>query len=692
MRIFPDDSMQRFEFDRIRRLLEVHCRSPRSKDFALQLVPLSSAEEVHLLLLKTHELLGIFRAGSFFPQSEFPDITKELGFLKVAGSTLMEKQVLALRDLLEVCFSVLRYLSDKKAVFPHLNSVFASVMLNNLPLSHIDAVLDAQGEVKTSASKELGQIRKNIIEARRELERVFRQHLQKYKKLGWLADTEETVAHGRRVLSVAAEHKRNVKGLIQGNSETGKTTFIEPLETVGLNNEVFDLLQQERREVLRILKELTARLRPFAELFSQSLNAMVELDFIRAKVLLAMEMDAGMPAFTGKSSLHLVNARHPLLFMQNKVQGKSVVPLSCRLDGQHRLVVISGPNAGGKSIALKTIGLLQLMWQSGLMVPASEQSELGVFHRFFTDIGDSQSIEYELSTYSSRLIKMKHFLNYADRRTLVLIDEFGTGTDPELGGAVAEAILEELSTAKALGVITTHYMNIKLAAERLQGVQNACMLFDDVTLSPQFKLLIGRPGSSYTYVIAEKSGLPRHVIERARQKTNSDKLTLDKLLQELQQREEAVKKREGELEEIKRKAGESHHKYEELIARWKVKLEKKNAGAEQEQKLVELGRKFEDWMKEWEKTKDKKAIIDKVTRKFNAEKIKKLSKAQEAKKEKKRLQELERKKLVVKVGTRVRLLKGRNVGVVEEISGNKAKVLFGSLRTIAAIETLEVID
>jgi len=235
-------------------------------------------------------------------------------------------------------------------------------------------------------------------------------------------------------------------------------------------------------------------------------------------------------------------------------------------------------------------------------------------------------------------------------------------------------------------------MNIKLAAERLQGVQNACMLFDDVTLSPQFKLLIGRPGSSYTYVIAEKSGLPKHVIERARQKTNSDKLTLDKLLQELQQREEAVKKREGELEEIKRKAGESHHKYEELIARWKVKLEKKNAGAEQEQKLVELGRKFEDWMKEWEKTKDKKAIIDKVTRKFNAEKIKKLSKAQEAKKEKKRLQELERKKLVVKVGTRVRLLKGRNVGVVEEISGNKAKVLFGSLRTIAAIETLEVID
>jgi DNA mismatch repair protein MutS2 len=692
VRIFPDDSLQRFEFDRIRRLLEAHCRSPRSKELALQLAPLSSADEVHVLLLKAQELLGILRAGSFFPRSEFPDITKELGLLKVAGSTLLEKQVLSLRDLLEVCFSVLRYLSDKKAVFPQLNLVFESVSLNNMPIIHIDAVLDAQGEVKTSASKELGQIRKNIIEARRELERVFRQHLQKYKKLGWLADIEETVANGRRVLSVAAEHKRNVKGLIQGNSETGKTAFIEPLETVGLNNEVFDLLQQERREVLRILKDLTARLRPFADLFAQALAAMVELDFIRAKALLALEMDATMPAFTGKSSLHLVDARHPILWMQNKAQAKSVVPLTCRLDGQNRLVVISGPNAGGKSIALKTIGLLQLMWQSGLMVPASEQSELGIFHRFFTDIGDSQSIEYELSTYSSRLLKMKYFLSYADRRTLVLIDEFGTGTDPELGGAVAEAILEELSKIKALGVITTHYMNIKLAAERLNGVQNACMLFDDVTLSPQFKLLIGRPGSSYTYVIAEKSGLPKQVIEQARQKTSSDKLTLDKLLQELQQREEAVKKREGELEEIKRKAEESRIKYEELFARWKAKLEKKNAGAEQEQKLVELGRKFEDWMKEWEKTKDKKAIIEKVTRKFNAEKIKKLSKAQEAKKEKKRLQELERKKLVLKVGARVRLLKGRNVGVVEEISGNKAKVLFGSLRTIAAIETLEVVD
>jgi DNA mismatch repair protein MutS2 len=286
---------------------------------------------------------------------------------------------------------------------------------------------------------------------------------------------------------------------------------------------------------------------------------------------------------------------------------------------------------------------------------------------------------------------MKYFLQFADRRTLVLIDEFGTGTDPELGGAVAEAILEELSSMKAMGIITTHYMNIKLAAERLDGVQNASMLFDDETLMPKFILSLGQPGSSYTYIIAEKAGLPKEVIERARAKTTSDKLTLDVLLQQLHQKEDALMKLAEVFDEKHLKAEESRKKYEELYARWKLKMEKKSATADEDQKTMELGRKFGEWMKEWERSKDKKAVLEKVTRKFNAEKIKKLSKAQEVKKEKKRQQELERKKLVLKVGSRVKLLKGKNIGVVEEISGNKAKVMFGNLKTIASIETLEVI-
>jgi DNA mismatch repair protein MutS2 len=692
VRIYPEDSLSRFEFDRIRVLVEAHCRNSMSKALAHELVPQLTPETVLPTLQRTAEFLNLLQSGSFFPPSSFPEINQELNLLSVQGATLLEKQFIAISEVCETSNSVVRYLADKKEVLPAIAVIFDSVRLNKEIPEAIFSILDAAGEVKTSASKELASIRKNLADARRELDRVFRAQLQKLKKLGWLADTEESVYNGRRVLSVVAEQKRNVRGLMQGNSDTGKTAFIEPIETVDLNNEVYDLLQQERREILRILKQLTSDIRPYRSELEAMQTALTELDFTRAKALFAQEIDASMPAFSGKSNIRLLEARHPLLYLQNKKHRKAVIPMSCTLDGTNRLVVISGPNAGGKSIALKTVGLLQLMWQSGLLPSVSEKSELGIFHRFFCDIGDSQSIEYELSTYSSRLAKMKYFLQFADRRTLVLIDEFGTGTDPELGGAVAEAILEELSRMKAMGIITTHYMNIKLAAERLDGVQNASMLFDDETLMPKFMFSLGQPGSSYTYIIAEKAGLPKEVIERARAKTTSDKLTLDVLLQQLHQKEDALMKLAQVFDEKQLKAEESRKKYEELYARWKLKMEKKSATADEDQKTMELGRKFGEWMKEWERSKDKKAVLEKVTRKFNAEKLKKLSKAQEAKKEKKRIQELERKKLVLKVGSRVKLLKGKNVGVVEEISGNKAKVMFGNLKTIASIETLEVID
>ncbi len=692
MRIYPEDSLTRFEFDRIRALVEAHCRNSMSKELAHLLVPQHTPEAVLPALQRTSEFLNLLRSGSFFPPSSFPEINPELNLLAVQGATLLEKQFIAISEVCETSNSIVRYLSDKKEVLPAIAGIFGSIAINKTIPEAIFSILDAAGEVKTSASKELASIRKNLGDARRDLDRIFRAQLQQLKKLGWLADTEESVYNGRRVLSVLAEQKRNVHGMVQGNSDTGKTTFIEPIETVGLNNEVYDLLQQERREILRILKQLTAEIRPYRNDLSAMQNALTELDFTRAKALFAQEIDASMPAFSGKSNIRLLEARHPLLYLQNKKQRKSVVPMACTLDGTSRLVVISGPNAGGKSIALKTVGLLQLMWQSGLLPSVSEKSEMGIFHRFFTDIGDSQSIEYELSTYSSRLAKMKYFLQFADRRTLVLIDEFGTGTDPELGGAVAEAILEELSRMKAMGIITTHYMNIKLAAERLDGVQNASMLFDDETLMPKFMLSLGQPGSSYTYIIAEKAGLPKGVIERARAKTTSDKLTLDALLQQLHQKEDALLKLAQSFDEKQVKAEESKQKYDVLFERLKIKMEKKSATADEDQKIMELGRKFEAWMKEWESSKDKKAVLEKVTRKFNAEKLKKLSKAQESKREKKRQLELERKKLVLRVGSRVKLLKGKNIGVVEEISGNKAKVMFGNLKTIASIETLEVID
>ena len=693
MRIYPEDSHQRFEFDRIKFQVEGFCRSHQAKEKARNLSPLNTADAILPLLHRTKELLDLMRTGSYFPASSFTDVSREISLLGISGSTLLEKQLLAIRDLSDTTNSLVKYLSDKKSVLPALCGIFEKVYFTNEIIQPIDEILDTAGEVKTSASKELAQIRKSLNDSRRELDKVFRAQLTKLKKLGWLADTEESVYNGRRVLSVLAEQKRSVKGLIQGSSDTGKTSFIEPLETVDLNNEVFELQSQERREIMRILHDLTKRLRPFKPLIEDSQEALAELDFSRAKALSAQELNATMPAFTTKSLVRLIDARHPVLVLQNKASGKSVVPMSCSLDGNQRLVVISGPNAGGKSIALKTVGLLQMMWQSGLLVPTSEKSEMGIFHRMFSDIGDSQSIEYELSTYSSRLAKMKYFLQFADRRTLVLIDEFGTGTDPELGGAIAEAILEELSANKALGVITTHYMNIKLAAERLDGVENACMLFDDETLMPMFRLVVGQPGSSYTYVIAEKAGLPAKVIEAARQKTTNDKLTLDSLLQQLHQKQQELKRLALLFDEKQLQAEASKTKYDELYEKWKQRMEKKNASAEDDHKLMELGKKFKLWMKEWEgSAADKKAVMQKITKAMSAEKLKKINKAQEAKKEKKRLQELEKKKLQIVVGSKVKLLKGRQTGLVEEIQGNKAKVMFGNLKTIASLESLEAVE
>ena len=594
--------------------------------------------------------------------------------------------------MLELYLNLLHYLKDKRSILPAICGIFEPVYFTKEIIDPIDKVLDPSGIVKSSASRELADIRRDLAHSRRELDKVFRAQLVKLKKLGWLADTEETVYNGRRVLSILAEQKRSVSGLIQGSSDTGKTTFIEPIETVDLNNEVFELLQQERREIMRILRTLTSDIRKHHTLISNYELVLCDFDFNRAKGILAIELGAVLPHMVRASQVRLLNARHPILVLQNKASGKPVIPMSCELDPEQRLLIISGPNAGGKSITLKTIGLLQMMLQSGMLVPVDPQSEMGYFQRLFADIGDSQSIEYELSTYSSRLAKMKFILEFADKRTLVLIDEFGTGTDPELGGAVAEAMLEDLSRRRTLGVITTHYMNIKLAADRLDGVRNACMLFDDDTLQPLYQLVIGQPGSSYTYIIAEKTGLPVALINRARNMTSKDKVTLDRMLQQLQKEQQELRKLLQVLDQKQAVADKSKTKYDELQDKMKQKLEKSNATQEETSKLVELGRKLQAITKEWEAAKDKKPVMVKLTKILSAEKRKKIDKKQQLKKEKVKALVLEKKKEEIKVGSKVKLLSGRQTGIVEEIQNNRARVTFGNLKTLASLETLEVVE
>jgi DNA mismatch repair protein MutS2 len=380
------------------------------------------------------------------------------------------------------------------------------------------------------------------------------------------------------------------------------------------------------------------------------------------------------------------------LFLQNQSLSKDVIPFSCKLSSEKRIMVISGPNAGGKSITLKTIGLIQLMLQSGILVPVDERSEIGVFRQLFTDIGDNQSIEYELSTYSSRLQKMKYFLEFADSKTLVLIDEFGTGTDPELGGAMAEVILEELNNKKSIGVVTTHYTNIKLAAEQLNGTFNACMLFDDKTLKPLYQLLIGQPGSSYTFVIAEKSGLSRNVIERAKDKIDTDKVKLDQLLRQLQSERQKAKNEANKYIEQFSLSIEKQLKYEELYDKWKAKLENSQANNESNQKYIQAGKKFIQLMNEWEKSKDKKEFSKYLTKLFTAEKKKKIEKKMTASKNKKKEIFIEQIKQDLKVGSRVKLLNGKQIGVVEEILNNKARVTFGAIKSLCGLENLQLVN
>jgi DNA mismatch repair protein MutS2 len=690
--IYPDDNFSRFEFDRIRSIIESYCRSIGGKELAQELSPTFEFDVLLVQLQRVKEYVDIKRTGSDLPNSTFPDIRRELHLLGIANSALQEKQFMNIREVSDVVNNLLQYLKDKRSVLPAICGIFNPVHFTKEIIDSIDKVLDPSGIVKSSASQELADIRKDLAHSRRELDKVFRSQLNKLKKLGWLADTEETVYNGRRVLSILAEQKRSVSGLIQGSSDTGKTTFIEPIETVDLNNEVFDLLQRERREIIRILRVLTANMRKHHPLIVSYENVLSIFDFNRAKTLLALELEATLPNIIRSSQLRLLNARHPILVLQNKGTGKPVIPMSCELDHEQRLLIISGPNAGGKSITLKTVGLLQMMLQSGLLVPVDERSEMGYFQRLFADIGDSQSIEYELSTYSSRLAKMKYILEFADKRTLVLIDEFGTGTDPELGGAVAEAMLEDLSRRRTLGVITTHYMNIKLAADRLDGVRNACMLFDDDTLQPLYQLVIGQPGSSYTYIIAEKIGLPVALINRARNMTSKDKVTLDRMLQQLQKEQQELRKLLQVVDQKQTVADKSKAKFEELQDKMKHKLERTSANHEETSKLVELGKKLQAITKEWETAKDKKPVIAKMTKLLSAEKLKRLDKKQQEKKEKVKAQILEKKKEEIKVGSKVKLLNGRQTGVVEEIQNNRARVIFGNLKTLASLETLEVVD
>ena len=692
MKLYDKNTLALFEFEKILELIEQFCRNKSSKRIANQLAPIEDRELCKIALFQLNEFTMLLKNKGNFPDILFQDFEQECNLLEIDGAILSEKQFLNLKSVSSTVNDIVKFLNERNVQFPAMILLINNVYATKEIIQLIEKIVDETAQVRSSASKLLSEIRHDLSSKRRESERKFRQFVNDLNKLGWLRENEENFYNGRRVLAVLAEHKRDVKGLVHGNSETGKTTFIEPQNTVEINNDIAILENDERKEVYRILRELMVNLKPFSLLIKNYHTLLTKLDFIRAKAYFAIEINACHPIIENEPIIELKSAVHPLLFLQNKITKKTTIPMDMSINNSQRIVIISGPNAGGKSITLKTVGLLQIMFQSAILVPCLENSKMSFFNHLLVDIGDSQSIENALSTYSSRLIAMKQFLKIANRRTLFLIDEFGTGTDPELGGAIAEVILEELNKKQSCGVITTHYTNIKLLADNLKGVINASMLFNPETLEPKYQLLLGQPGSSYTFEVAEKIGLPKNIIERAGHKVSTDKLKLNRLLADVQREKNKLSEQLDELKLEAYKTKEAKIKYETLYEKLTVKFEKAKEQQEELNKINDLGRKFKVLAEEWQQNKDKKTVIQKFVNNVTAEKRKIQQQQALEKKEKTKEKIIAKVKLKIHVGGKVRILKSHQTGIVQEIIKDKAKVTFGMMMSIVSLENLEPID
>lgn len=680
--------LELLQFDKIKELVQQRCHSKQAKGLAGGIFPKSDPGSILTELNQTNELKLILAGSGYFPSVEHDDIESELNYLGLEGALLQESRLLKVLKTMEVCNTLVRYLKGKKAAMPVLSALVTQVEVQDFVADEINRIIDAEAQVKNSASPELARIRKLIGEKRRESDKRFYNYINELRRQGFLRENEEGFFNGRRTLAVLVEYKGDVPGFVHSKSESGKTIFIEPGVTIGINNDIAELEIDEHREVNRILRELCAQIRPYAPALKEVFHTLTYLDFVKAKAEFAVVLNACLPEIRDGFDLKVVEAYHPLLFLQNRRTGKPTIPLTVDLNEQDRIIVISGPNAGGKTISLKTIGLLQLMLQSGLLIPVKETSCYCFFEKILIDIGDTQSIENELSTYSAKLKSMTAILNEINESTLVLMDEFGSGTDPELGSAIAEAVLESLVNARTKGIITSHFGDVKLLAEKLKGAVNASMLFDIETLEPKYILSVGEPGSSYTFEVAERIGFPKHLIERAKEKVDKDKLKLNRLLADVQNQKTKLAEQieKAEHEEFLRKIAKE--KYHTLFNTWEEKINKERERKIELARLADFGQKYLRLMEDWNKKKDRKEVIKRFIDGITAE-----TKKQEDLRRQNKLSVFAEKKIarlkpVLKVGSKVKVLNGNTVGVVEEIKDEKVFVKFGLMKMTVGMENL----
>ena len=532
--IYPENAAEKLGFIEIKSLIKDKCLSIMGQEMVEKIQPMHQFGQIDKFLRQTNEFKDILINDSPLPIDHLYPIKNLVEKVRVEGSFLSEEEFFQVTLSLKTVFAVIHYFQERKGQYEALEALFEHLPIEKSIVKSIDQVIDLHGKMKPSASPKLQEIYGNIARAEREARKKMDSLFKNAQDAGWTADGSLTVRDGRLCIPILAENKRKIKGFIHDESASGQTVYLEPEEVFQLNNLLRDLEFDKRREKIRILIELTTELRPFVPVLISYHGLLSKLDFVRAKALFAIDIEAEMPELHNNPSLSLINARHPLLYLNFRKEKQTVVPLNVNIDDQQRVVVVSGPNAGGKSVCMKTIGLLQIMVQSGLLIPADPTSKMGVFKSIFADIGDDQSIESDLSTYSAHLSKMRYFIENSGGKTLVLIDEFGAGTDPQFGGPIAEAVLEKLNKKNVRGVITTHYSNLKLFANAAPGIENASMLFDNIAMKPLYILEIGKPGSSYAFEIAQKIGLPQEVLENAKQKIGTQQKKVDHLLVDLE--------------------------------------------------------------------------------------------------------------------------------------------------------------
>lgn len=698
MRLYPESATVQLEFDKVKALLKAHCNTDYAREKSENLRIHTNREFIELELKQTDEFKNISLLLQYFPNDFSLNLSKDIKLLGIPGALLGGEQWMPIRRLTENTSSIFRWFdNERRLAFPGLVKVIEGTYFEKLILEWIDEVLDENGTVKDNASLDLQKIRMNLFRKRNELRRMFEKVISKLAKAGYTADIDESFSNGRRVVAVFSEHKRQVKGILHGESDSRKTAFIEPEETIELNNDVFNIEHEETREVQRILRALTARMSVYAPLLSSYLIVAGEYDFIRGKAKLALEMNGQYPNVVDKAHIHLIDAYHPLLYLYHKVSGKKTIPVTLKLDDKNRILVISGPNAGGKTVTMKTIGLNQLMLQSGLLVPVSALSTMGIFKQLFIHIGDTQSIEFELSTYSSHLMHMKYFIEIANGKTMFFIDELGSGSDPSLGGAFAEVIMEELCKRHSFGVVTTHYLNLKVMANHTPGILNAAMQFDEVNLQPLYRLIVGKPGSSYTFAIAERIGLSPNLISRARQLVEEDHFKLDKLLNRTEQDLQHLDKEKKQLNKLLRENELLKKEMEQVLEKEKhiqqVELLKHQNTITEEKisYLKDMERKLKQIVLDWKKSENKNEVVKNLQTLLFKQKetivVNKLAKKVDLK-----YKELNRS---IEVGSLVKSKKNYQVGEVKEIRGKRAIVQIGLLPMnvdLADLITVEKIE